>query len=188
MSTRLTNLSVPFTFQFNVTAAGTPEQLKVKRRAATIAFVNGGDFNDTITDSGNGFLAAGFQAGDTITVSGSAAGNSGNAIIQSVTAGVITVTYKGAVINEAAGSTITIVAPKAIYDGIGITVKAKNGNAGLIYMGYSTDTALNTAAAGFTLRNNESINLQVTSTDTIWLDATVSGEGVEVIYEKAKLT
>jgi hypothetical protein len=34
------------------------------------------------------------------------------------------------------------------------------------------------------LRNNESVGLQVNNINQIWLDATVSGEGVEVIFEK----
>ena len=61
MTTRLTNLPVPFTFQFNVTASGTPEQLQVKRRATTIAFNENNADRDTITDSGNGFLTAGLK-------------------------------------------------------------------------------------------------------------------------------
>src|SRR3990172_2999908 len=93
MTTRLTNLPVPFTFQFNVAATGTPEKLTVKRSANTIAFnENTSDSStapDTITDSSSGFLVAGFQAGDQITVSGSAS-NDGTYVVASVTAGTIT--------------------------------------------------------------------------------------------------
>ena len=89
MTTRLTNLPLPFTFNFSVTAAGTPEQLTVKRRAATIAFNEGAPDSDTITDSASGFLVAGFQPGDQITVSGSVS-NDGTYVVSAVTAGTIT--------------------------------------------------------------------------------------------------
>ena len=183
MTTRLTNLAIPFVFQFNVTTSGTPEQLTVKRRAATIAFSENTADADTITDSASGFLTAGFQAGDQITVSGSAS-NDGSYVIGSVTAGTITLLARNDLTTEAAGATVKIVAPKTVPDGIGVSVKAKNANTGIIHIGYSSATALNTGGASFTLDNNESIGLQVENINNIWLDATVSGEGVEVIYEK----
>ncbi len=184
MTTRLTNLAIPFCFNFAVTTSGTPEQLTVKRRAATIAFNENTADADTITDSASGFLVAGFQPGDQITVSGSAS-NDGTYVIASVTAGTITLLARNDLTTEAAGATVKIVAPKTVPDGIGVSVKAKNANTGIIHIGYSSATALNTAGASFTLDNNESIGLQVENINNIWLDATVSGEGVEVIYEKS---
>ena len=184
MTSRLTNLSIPLTFQFNVTVLGVPEQLTVKIRAATIAFNENTPDSDTITDSGSGFLTAGFQAGDQITVSGSAS-NDGTYVISSVTAGAITLLSRNDLTTEVAGATVKIVAPKTVPDGIGVTVKAKNANTGVIHIGYSSATALNTGGGSFTLRNNESVGLQVENISNIWLDATVSGEGVEVIYEKS---
>ena len=59
-NSRMTNLSKIRVFQQNITAGGTAEQLTVKIRAATIAFNNNDLAADTITDSGNGFLTAGF--------------------------------------------------------------------------------------------------------------------------------
>ena len=189
MTTRLTNLPVPFVFQFNVTTSGTPEQLTVKMRTNTIAFNEGADQvpvvpQDTITDSANGFLVAGFQPGDGITVSGSAS-NDGTYVIDTVTAGTITLLAKEDLVTEAAGAVVKLVASKSVPDGISVSVKAKNANGGRITVGYSSATALNTAGANFSLGNNETISLQVSNIDQIWLDATVSGEGVEVIYEKA---
>ena len=188
MTTRLTNLPVPFVFQFNVTTSGTPEQLTVKMRTNTIAFnENAAEFppvNDTITDSANGFLVAGFQPGDSITVSGSAS-NDGTYVIDTVTAGTITLLAKEDLVTEAAGAVVKLVASKTVPDGISVSVKAKNGNGGVIHVGYSSATALNTAGASFSLDNNETLSLQVSNIDQIWLDATVSGEGVEVVYEKA---
>lgn len=184
MTTRLSNLATPFVFRLAVTTSGTPEQLTVKRRAATIAFVDNAASADTITDSASGFLTAGFQAGDQITVSGSAS-NDGSYTIASVVAGTITLLARNSLTTEAAGATVKIIAPKTVPDGVGVTIKALNANTGVIHVGYSSATALNTGGGSFTLRNNESVGLQVENINQIWLDATVSGEGVEVIYEKS---
>ena len=183
MSNRNFNLPLNFTFQFNVTASGTPEQLTVKRRVATIAFNENTPAADTITDSASGFLVAGFQAGDQITVSGSAS-NDGTYVIASVVAGTITLLDRNDLATEAAGATVKIVAPKAVPDGISVNIKAKNANTGNITVGYSSATALNTGTGWMSLDNNESVGTQVQNTDAIWLDATVSGEGVEVWFEK----
>lgn len=186
MTTRLTNLGIPFTFQFNITSSGTPEQLTVKRRAATIAFVDNGANADTITDSAGGFLVAGFQAGDQITISGATnAGNNSTFVIDTVVAGTITLLARNTLTTEAAGATVKIVAPKSVPDGVGVTVKAMYSNGGTIRIADSSAKALNTTTGGFGLRNNESVGLQVENINNIWLDATVSGEGVEVIFEKS---
>lgn len=181
---RLTNLPLNFSFQFNVTTSGTPEQLQVKRRAATIAFNENTPDSDTITDSGNGFLVAGFQAGDQITVSGSAS-NDGTYVISAVVAGTITLLVRNDLTTEAAGATVTLTAPKAVPDGISVNIKAKKANTGDITYGYSSATALNTGTGWASLDANESIGIQVQNTNTIWLDATISGEGVEVWFEKS---
>lgn len=182
MTTRLTNLPVPFTFQFNVTTAGTPEQLTAKRRATTIGFTEGGADADTITDSASGFLTAGFQPGDQLTVAGSAS-NDGTYTIKTVAAGTITLEGRNDLATEAAGATVKLTAPKPVPDGVSCTIKAKNANTGVIHQGYSSATALATGGGSFSLDNNESFGFQVDSTDRIWLDATVSGEGVEVAFE-----
>ena len=184
MTTRLTNLSTPYVFRFQVTTSGTPEQLTVKRRAATIAFNENTASADTITDSGNGFVVAGFQAGDTITVAGSAS-NDGTYTIGSVVAGTITLIAANDLAAELAGATVTLTAPKTVPDGISVVVKARNANTGIISVGYSSATALNTATSSFTLDNNESVSLQVENINQIWLDTSVSGETVEVIFEKS---
>ena len=183
MTTRLTNLPVPFTFQFNVTTSGTPEQLQVKRRAATIAFNENTASADTITDSASGFLVAGFQSGDLITVSGSTS-NDGTYTIDTVAAGTITLLRRDDLATEVAGATVKIVASKTVPDGIGVTIKAKTANTGNITIGYSSATSLNTGTGWFSLDSNESASFHVDSTDKIWLDATVTGEGVEVFFEK----
>jgi hypothetical protein len=71
-----------------------------------IAFVDGGGGADTITDTGNGFIAAGFEAGDKITVTGSTS-NDGLYTIVSVVAGTITLAT-GVLTAEGAGASVTI--------------------------------------------------------------------------------
>jgi len=71
--------------------------------ATTIAFVDSGP--DTITDSGDGFLLAGFIAADYITISGSTS-NDGTYLIASVAAGTITLDAGEALTGELAGDYI----------------------------------------------------------------------------------
>ena len=185
MSTRLVNMPIPFTFQFNVLASGTPEQLTVKKRGATIAFNDNGAAADTITDSANEFITAGFEVGDQIVVSGASnSGNNSTFEVTAVVAGEITIAARHSLTTEAAGATVKIVTNKTVPDGISVTVYAKFANTGIITLGYSSATALNTGTGYFSLRNNSSVSLQINSIGQLWLDAAVSGEGVEVIYEK----
>ena len=74
--------------------------------ATTIAFVDGGAGADTITDSGSGFLTAGYKATDLITVSGSTS-NDGDYTIVSLVAGTITLAT-GVLTAEGAGDNVTI--------------------------------------------------------------------------------
>ena len=67
---------------------------------------------DTITDSGSGFLTAGFKAGDLIIVSGSTS-NNGTYAIDSVVAGTITLISGNNLVFEAAGPTVNIDAVNA---------------------------------------------------------------------------
>jgi hypothetical protein len=72
----------------------------------TIAFVDGGGSDDTITDSGNGFLLAGFVAGQSYTISGSA-DNNYSFTPSAVVAGTITVAT-GTTTTESAGALVSI--------------------------------------------------------------------------------
>lgn len=181
--TRINNLATPYTFQFSVTSSGTPEKLTAKRRSDTIAFNENDASADTITDSASGFLTAGFQPGDQITVSGSVS-NDGTYVVDTVTAGTITLRGPGDLTTEAAGAVVKIVAPKTIADGVSLIVKAKYANTGAIHISDSSAKALNTSGGSFSLRSNETASLQIENTENLWLDATISGEGVEVMFEK----
>lgn len=83
-------------------------------QAATFTFAENTPASDTITDSGEGFLDAGFVAGQSIVVSGSGS-NDGSYTIAEVTAGVITLESTDDLAAEAAGETVTIYTPKKSY-------------------------------------------------------------------------
>ena len=79
--------------------------------ATTIAFVNSNP--DTITDSGSGFLTAGFAEEDTIIITGSSFNDANCTVaspctIDSVTAGTITLVSENTLSVEAVGDTVTI--------------------------------------------------------------------------------
>jgi len=75
----------------------------------TLAFNDNDPDADTITDSGDGFLTAGFLAGDIITISGSASNNK-SVTIDTVTAGLITLITSDTLTDELVGSSVTITA------------------------------------------------------------------------------
>lgn len=77
--------------------------------ATTIAFVNSNP--DTITDSGNGFVTAGFKQGQSITITGSGS-NDGTYTIAGVAAGTLTLIASDTLVNEIAGASVTI---QAVY-------------------------------------------------------------------------
>ncbi|KKL08648.1 hypothetical protein LCGC14_2573750, partial [marine sediment metagenome] len=70
-----------------------------------------------------------------------------------------------------------------IEEGMNLAIKAMTTNAGIIYIGYSSATALNTNSDYFTLYPGESISLNITNANLVWIDAE-SGEGIEYITEQ----
>lgn len=64
-----------------------------------------------------------------------------------------------------------------------VVVKAMSSNTGTITVGNSSANALNSGSTHFKLAQNQSLTIQVNNTGLIWIDATVSGEGVEFIVE-----
>jgi len=80
----------------------------VNYTAATIAFVDSNP--DTITDSANGFVTAGFASGMKLQIEGSTSNDGTNVYeIDTVAAGTITLVAGSAVVTEGAGATITLV-------------------------------------------------------------------------------
>jgi hypothetical protein len=87
---RLKDMITLSTFTTGKYSNGYISDVKISISGTTLAFVTGST-PDTITDSGNGFLTAGFRAGDIITITGATtSANNGTYTIGSVAAGVIT--------------------------------------------------------------------------------------------------
>ncbi len=88
----------------NIVLSNTPRS---QIHATTIAFSENTPNPDTITDSGNGFVTAGFLPNDTITLTGSTS-NDGTYKIAAVSAGVITLVTNDDLTTESAGDLVTI--------------------------------------------------------------------------------
>lgn len=74
----------------------------------TVGFTAGSSgVKDTVTDSGDGFVEAGFRVGDTLIVHGSAS-NNGYYLIKEVAAGVLTLETEGELTTEAASAVIEL--------------------------------------------------------------------------------
>jgi hypothetical protein len=85
--------------------------------ASTIAFVEGGANADTITDSANGFLTAGFVVGMTITITDTVSNNK-SVTIAALSAGVITLLSTDDLTDEGEGSA-TLATPAYGYQVLG---------------------------------------------------------------------
>ena len=154
--------------------------------ATTIAFVDSNP--DTITDSGNGFLTAGFEAGMKIVVTGAGeSGNNATFTIASVVAGTITLGGSDALTAESASASITIqsgtpnfelitkevdfgnpASKKNIYK---VVATYKGGSAQLITPTYGVDgatpsSAFNAGVLSVTANSNQNV-LEITPSSTI---------------------
>lgn len=187
----MTNLIGINPIKRTVTTAGTPIKLSPYYVNTTIAFNNNSatEARDTITDSSSLFLVNGFAAGDIITISGSTS-NDGEYEIYSIVAGTITLTKIGVLITEVAGDTVTIDSKKGIEvpDGVCVAIKALSTNTDEITLAPSSVRALNTATTNYLsharLYSDQSKLYQIRNLNQIWMDAVVSGEGVEIDFEK----
>lgn len=71
----------------------------------------------------------------------------------------------------------------SVPSGTTLIIQAKNNNTGNITVGNSSDNALNTGTAHTKLANGQAKGFQVENANAIWIDSTVSGEGVEIYCE-----
>ena len=186
---RMINLARFEPFVRVVTTSGTPVSLAPYQVASTISFTaNAGVSADTISDSASGFLTAGFRAGDRIVVSGSTS-NDGTCLIYSVTAGTITLdTTERLPLTEIAGDVVTLktLGGRPISDGVSVSIRGISTNTGLICVGPTSAQALNTNTnyeRHVRIAALESLVLQMKNLNELWIDSTVSGEGVEIIFE-----
>lgn len=110
--------------------------------ANTIAYVPAAEpVGPTITDTGNGFIDAGFKAGTAIRVVGSAS-NDGAFLITTVTAGTLELDGSTDLIVEAAGTTNQIY---KVFSMLSLVVIASKSNAGVVYIGASGVSSANGA-------------------------------------------
>lgn len=196
---RLRNLPQFMTFHKSVTVSGAPTKLSgylatTALAATRFAFVEGGASADTITDSSNAFLLAGFKDGDKIKVTGTVS-NDGTYTINTVTAGTITLVTTDDLTNETGSTAFTIEEVNNIItgtressgvlipEGVKVLIKAFDTNSGIVTVGYSSATALNTSTYNYRLMNLEAIELQVDNINKIWIDSTVTGDKVMVSFE-----
>ena len=190
---RMTNLSGFNPIQKDVPTSGTPIKLSPYYTAITIAFnKNDGTppavaAEDTITDSGSGFVSAGFLAGDKVVISGSTS-NDGTYEILTVAAGTLTLNFSGRLTTEIAGDSVTVEKFQGVKvsDGVSVVVMAKATNTGEITIAPTSARAINTVTdyfSNYRLSTNQGVTLQVKNLDEIWADATVSGEGVKILFE-----
>jgi len=182
------NLASFDTLRKVITTAGMPEILSPKYTAATIAFNNNGDTADTITDSASQFVVEGFRAGDVINITGSTSNNV-QVTVATVAAGTLTLTKSGILTTEVAGDAVTLdlLHGRKVEDGVAVTIKALSSNTGTITLGPTSARALSSNTnydSNFSLLQNQSVSLQVKNLKDIWMDATVSGEGVQIAFEK----
>jgi len=190
---RMVNLSGFNPIQKDVVASGTPVKLSPYFVDTSIAFNNNSGTpptaatSDTITDSNSGFVSAGFLAGDKVTISGSTS-NDGTYEIQTVAAGTLTLNFSGRLTTEIAGDTVTVEKFQGIKieDGVKVVLKAKADNTGEITVAGTAARALNTVTdyfSNYRLSANQGVTLQVKNLDEVWADATVTGEGLEILFE-----
>lgn len=95
--------------------------------------------------------------------------------LNSFTTGRITVTVAGTPVQGAANE---------IPPGVSVTIKALSANTGTVTLGNSSTNSLASGTTSFRLLANQSVDLEVINLDRVWCDATVSGEGVEFIFER----
>jgi len=196
---RLRNLPQFMTFHKSIAVTGAPTKLSgylatTAVAASRFAFVEGGASADTITDSSTAFLLSGFKAGDKIKVTGTVS-NDGTYTINTVTAGTITLITTDDLADETASTAFTIEEVNAseggtnqsagviVPEGVKILIKAFDSNTGVVTVGYSSTTALNTSTYNYRLLNLEAIELQVDNINKIWLDSTATGDKVMVSFE-----
>lgn len=97
----------------NMMLGGVPTRHVASITGTGIAAVDGGGSADTFTDTGNGFVTAGFSVGDAIIVigfTGANAGSHGPFTLTAVTDGTLTVPTGSIIASDAATESVTIVA------------------------------------------------------------------------------
>lgn len=67
--------------------------------------------------------------------------------------------------------------------GLATIIKAKQGNTGTIGVGATAAKSLLNGTSYFSLEAGQAITVRIASLGEVFIDASVAGEGVEVLYE-----
>lgn len=138
----------------------------------TIALVDGGGSDDTITDSGSGFVTAGFKVGDTLYMAGTAANDAVTPTLTGVAAGTLSFATATLVSAETAGNVMALASGK----GGSLADIFQNGYI-MIYSGSQPANA-DTAYAGTELvKITVGSGAFVAGTETNGLEFTTSADG-----------
>lgn len=84
----------------------------------------------------------------------------------------------------AAGTAEQLASDVSVPVGCQLTVIAKPGNTGTIYLGNSKANAESATARFDGLSAGLAVSLKITNANLVWVDAAVSGEGVSYIVEQ----
>ena len=71
-----------------------------------------------------------------------------------------------------------------VPDGVNLVIKAKAGNAGTVTIGHDSAHANHDGTGYFSLAANQSLGIDVDNLNDVWIDATVTGDGVEYVFER----
>ncbi len=67
--------------------------------------------------------------------------------------------------------------------GVSVVIKAGDANTGTVTFAESSANAVNTGTDNFPLLSGQSATVQVTNTNSLWFDSTVSGDTVRILFE-----
>lgn len=71
----------------------------------------------------------------------------------------------------------------AIQAGLSVIIKAKQDNTGTIGVGASATACLLNGSSYFSLEAGQVIMVRIANLNEVYIDASVAGEGVEILYE-----
>jgi hypothetical protein len=121
---------------------------------------------------------AGSPSADVISVQGVAGGRSiivdGSAVTQPISVAAPTTIYHGKKTVTTAGTRVALASSQSVRS---VCIKALQTNGGYIYVGDVTTSS----TTGFQLLAGDTISLDIANLSTIYLDSSVSGEGVTYI-------
>ena len=110
---------------------------------------------------------------DSVTLAANSGTDIGDVDVTSVA--IPTALYYGKKVVTSATTDETLASTQAILSGV--TIKAEASNTGIIYVGAEGVAA----ATGFELAAGEQLFLEIADLTTVWIDASVSGDGVTYV-------